>query len=159
MPVFLEVWLYYSLREGVYLCTMNPSRIANKLRGECSYHTSIRVVLSTKKLSIKLCNAGMYTPTTGGRSSQLLCYPFTVVILEIANKRRRDPVKKTFLPVVSLFSLPCIQISATDRLFVVYVQRRHCAWDVCVAKTVAFLILDSLQKKYLCQSLAWQCRL
>jgi hypothetical protein len=25
-------------------------RIANKLRGECSYHTPIRVVLSTKKL-------------------------------------------------------------------------------------------------------------
>jgi hypothetical protein len=30
---------------------MTPSRIANKLRGECSYHTPIRVVLSTKKLS------------------------------------------------------------------------------------------------------------
>jgi hypothetical protein len=29
---------------------MNPSRIASKLRGECSYHTPIRVVLSTKKL-------------------------------------------------------------------------------------------------------------
>jgi hypothetical protein len=28
-----------SLREGVYLYTMTPSRIANKLRGECSYHT------------------------------------------------------------------------------------------------------------------------
>jgi hypothetical protein len=30
---------------------MTPSRITNKLRGECSYHTTIRVVLSTKKLS------------------------------------------------------------------------------------------------------------
>jgi hypothetical protein len=30
---------------------MTPSRIANKLRGECSYHTPIRVVLPTKKLS------------------------------------------------------------------------------------------------------------
>jgi hypothetical protein len=39
-----------SLREGVYLYTMTPSRIANKLRVECSYHTPIRVVLSTKKL-------------------------------------------------------------------------------------------------------------
>jgi hypothetical protein len=29
---------------------MTPSRIANKLRGECSYHTPIRVVLSAKKL-------------------------------------------------------------------------------------------------------------
>jgi hypothetical protein len=29
---------------------MTPSRIANKLRGECSYHTPIKVVLSTKKL-------------------------------------------------------------------------------------------------------------
>jgi hypothetical protein len=29
---------------------MTPSRIANKLWGECSYHTPIRVVLSTKKL-------------------------------------------------------------------------------------------------------------
>jgi hypothetical protein len=29
---------------------MTPSRIANKLRGECSYHTPIGVVLSTKKL-------------------------------------------------------------------------------------------------------------
>jgi hypothetical protein len=38
------------LREGVYLYTMTPSRIANKLRGECSYHTPTRVVLSTKKL-------------------------------------------------------------------------------------------------------------
>jgi hypothetical protein len=38
------------LREGVYLYTMTPSRIANKLRGDCSYHTPIRVVLSTKKL-------------------------------------------------------------------------------------------------------------
>jgi hypothetical protein len=28
-----------SLREGVYLYTMTPSRITNKLRGECSYHT------------------------------------------------------------------------------------------------------------------------
>jgi hypothetical protein len=33
---------------------MIPSRIANKLRGECSYHTPIRVVLSTKKLSMCL---------------------------------------------------------------------------------------------------------
>jgi hypothetical protein len=33
---------------------MTPSRIANKLRGECSYHTPIRVVLSTKKLGIIL---------------------------------------------------------------------------------------------------------
>jgi hypothetical protein len=33
---------------------MTPSRIANKLRGECSYHTPIRVVFSTKKLGIKL---------------------------------------------------------------------------------------------------------
>jgi hypothetical protein len=32
---------------------MTPSRIANKLRGECSYHTHIRVVLSTKKLGSK----------------------------------------------------------------------------------------------------------
>jgi hypothetical protein len=31
---------------------MNPWRIANKLRGECSYHTPIRVVLTTKKLSM-----------------------------------------------------------------------------------------------------------
>jgi hypothetical protein len=31
---------------------MTPSRIANKFRGECSYHTPIRVVLSTKKLGI-----------------------------------------------------------------------------------------------------------
>jgi hypothetical protein len=30
---------------------MTPSKMANKLRGECSYHTPIRVVLSTKKLS------------------------------------------------------------------------------------------------------------
>jgi hypothetical protein len=44
-----------SLREGVFLYTMNPLRIANKLRGECSYHTPIRVVLSTKKLSICVC--------------------------------------------------------------------------------------------------------
>jgi hypothetical protein len=29
---------------------MTPSRIENKLRGECSFHTPIRVVLSTKKL-------------------------------------------------------------------------------------------------------------
>jgi hypothetical protein len=44
---------YTSLREGVYfyLYTKTPSRIANKLRGECSYLTPIRVVLSTKKLS------------------------------------------------------------------------------------------------------------
>jgi hypothetical protein len=30
---------------------MTPSKITNKLRRECSYHTPIRVVLSTKKLS------------------------------------------------------------------------------------------------------------
>jgi hypothetical protein len=41
-----------SLRVGVY--TMTPSRIANKLRGECSYHTPIRVVLPTKKLGMYL---------------------------------------------------------------------------------------------------------
>jgi hypothetical protein len=44
---------YTSLREGVYLYTMTPWRIANKLRGECSYQTPLRVVLSTKKLGIR----------------------------------------------------------------------------------------------------------
>jgi hypothetical protein len=34
---------------------MTPWRIANKLRGECSYHTPLRVVLSTKKLSSVGC--------------------------------------------------------------------------------------------------------
>jgi hypothetical protein len=53
---FLRGVIILVLREGVYLYTMTPSRIANKLRGECSYHTPIRVVLSTKKLGIKLYN-------------------------------------------------------------------------------------------------------
>jgi hypothetical protein len=34
---------------------MTPWRIANKLRGKCSYHTPITVVLTTKKLSISSC--------------------------------------------------------------------------------------------------------
>jgi hypothetical protein len=40
-----------SLREGYTYTQWPPWRKANKLRGECSYHTPIRVVLPTKKLS------------------------------------------------------------------------------------------------------------
>jgi hypothetical protein len=47
-----------------------PWRIENKLRGECSYHTPLRVVLSNKKLSnwVRCRNAAgtSYTAVNGG---------------------------------------------------------------------------------------------
>jgi hypothetical protein len=49
---------------------MTPWRIANKLRGECSYHTPIRVVLSTKKLSINVPVPGCTEPGTAESSRQ-----------------------------------------------------------------------------------------
>jgi hypothetical protein len=48
---------------------MTPSGIANKLRGECSYHTPIRVVLSTKKLSKGLLRLQHFRTDMSGRSA------------------------------------------------------------------------------------------
>jgi hypothetical protein len=57
MQVFLDVWLYYSLRDGPTYTQWPPGEL---LRGEGSYHTPIRVVLSTKKLSIRLGYSHLY---------------------------------------------------------------------------------------------------
>jgi hypothetical protein len=39
-------------RGGTLIYTMNPWKISNKRRGECSYHTPIRALFSTMKSSL-----------------------------------------------------------------------------------------------------------